>query len=256
MYWRPVASSDPKSNTWTMFGCTSRAAASASRRKRETKFESVARCSASSLTATCRSQPRVERELDRGHATDPEPALEAIAVCEERVCGHPSPGGTPPVAGGSSSRPLGVDGDRRLGRGGLGRSLGRRLGRRLRRRLGRRLGRGLGRRRVGVSSGSGALHSSAMRPSRYSSQSLRFALSSLSVLRGSPESWSSASLTASRARSHSPASKASRASADERRRADRRPPAGSVRLLRSRSRRAPARPARPRGAGSGTTWGP
>ena len=52
MYWRPVASSEPKSKTWTMFGCTSRAAASASRRKRDTKLESAARCSASSLTAT------------------------------------------------------------------------------------------------------------------------------------------------------------------------------------------------------------
>ena len=49
---RAVASSSPKSNTWTMLGCTSRAAASASRRKRWTKPSSTARCSASSLTAT------------------------------------------------------------------------------------------------------------------------------------------------------------------------------------------------------------
>src|SRR5436853_512430 len=39
-----------------MLGCTSRAAANASRRKRDTKFSSSARCSASNLTATSRSK--------------------------------------------------------------------------------------------------------------------------------------------------------------------------------------------------------
>ena len=45
----------PTSWTVTMFGCWSRAAASASRRKRATKASSSARCSARSFTATGRS---------------------------------------------------------------------------------------------------------------------------------------------------------------------------------------------------------
>ena len=99
MYWRPVDSSEPKSNTWTMFGCTSRAAASASRRKRETKLESARQVLGQQLDGHVALQPRVERELHGGHAADAEPAFEAVAVCEERVGGHPSSGGTPPVPG-------------------------------------------------------------------------------------------------------------------------------------------------------------
>ena len=55
MKWRCDSSSSPESKTCTMLGCCSRAAASASRRKRATKSTSSARCSASSFTATWRS---------------------------------------------------------------------------------------------------------------------------------------------------------------------------------------------------------
>ena len=106
MNWRPVASSAPKSKTCTMFGCTSRAAASASRRKRETKFASCGQVLGEQLDRHVALQPRVERELHGRHAADAEAALEAVAVCEERVGGHPSSsGGTPPVPGGSSGVP-------------------------------------------------------------------------------------------------------------------------------------------------------
>ena len=54
----PVRSSRPESKTCTMLGCTRRAAAWASRRKRETNVGSSARCSASSFTATLRSRRR------------------------------------------------------------------------------------------------------------------------------------------------------------------------------------------------------
>ena len=56
-YW-PLRWSWPESNTCTMFGWISRAAACASRWKRETNAGSSARCSASSLTATWRSRRR------------------------------------------------------------------------------------------------------------------------------------------------------------------------------------------------------
>jgi hypothetical protein len=55
MKWRVEGSSSPESNTCTMFGCCSRAAASASRLKRATNASSSDRCSASSFTATGRS---------------------------------------------------------------------------------------------------------------------------------------------------------------------------------------------------------
>ena len=75
-----VGSSWPESNTWTMFGCWSRAAASASRRKRATKSSSSARCSASSFTATGALEHGVDREEDGGHAARAEPALDAVAA--------------------------------------------------------------------------------------------------------------------------------------------------------------------------------
>ena len=77
-YW-PVRSSRPESNTWTMFGCTRRAAACASRWKRDTNAGSSARCSASSLTATWRSRRRSMREVHRGHAAEAQPALQPVA---------------------------------------------------------------------------------------------------------------------------------------------------------------------------------
>ena len=58
MKYRPLPSSRPESKTWTMFGWIKRAAACASRWKRDTKAGSSARCSASSLTATWRSRRR------------------------------------------------------------------------------------------------------------------------------------------------------------------------------------------------------
>jgi hypothetical protein len=61
---------------------------------------------------------------------------------------------------------------------------------------------------VSVGSGFGASQSSAIRPSRYSSQFLMFCFSSLSVLRGRPESSRWASRTAPRAAPHLPASAA------------------------------------------------
>ena len=80
MYWRWVASSRPKSKTWTMLGCTSRAADSASRRKRATNWLSSARCSASSLTATSRSR----RVVEGAHAR---------STCRPRRGGRPARSG-------------------------------------------------------------------------------------------------------------------------------------------------------------------
>ena len=75
-------------------------------------------------------QPRVERELDGGHAADAEAALEPVAVGEELLGGHQAV-----LVAGAAGRSVGVG--RGLGRR-LGGRLGRRLGGRLRRRLGRR----------------------------------------------------------------------------------------------------------------------
>ena len=127
-------------------------------------------------------QPRVERELHRGHAADPEPAFQAIAVCEEGVGGHPSPGGTPPEPGGSSVGPSSppVPGST-VGSGvtvgfsvGLGVGVSRRrLGR------GRRLGRRLRRRRRGRRLRLGLALLSRSASSRCATQSRRFALQRL-----------------------------------------------------------------------------
>ena len=87
MYWRWVASSRPKSKTWTMLGCTSRAAASASRRKRATNWSSSARCSASSLTATSRSRRSSKASYDGRHAADAE-ALAQLVAAGEDLAGH------------------------------------------------------------------------------------------------------------------------------------------------------------------------
>ena len=135
----------PESNTWTMFGCCSLAAASASRRKRATKASSSARCSASSFTATARSSTVSMRQEDGRHAAGAEPALEPVAARDLGGGGHQS------VASRASSPgpagplwPLGVATRRRrrsssgCGSGSVG------VGRRLRSgssRWGRRLGR-------------------------------------------------------------------------------------------------------------------
>ena len=87
MYWRWVASSRPKSKTWTMLGCTSRATDSASRRKRATNWSSSARCSASSLTATSRSRRSVEGAHDGRHAADAQ-ALAQLVATREDLAGH------------------------------------------------------------------------------------------------------------------------------------------------------------------------
>ena len=111
-------------------------------------------------------QPRVERELDRGHAADAEPALEAVAVGEERLGGHPSSSGEHrrcPLVPRAARRPSGVDG------GGRGRRRRRRAsaspsasasGSASPSASASRSASAVG---VGVSSGSGASHSAAMR---------------------------------------------------------------------------------------------
>ena len=81
-----------------MFGCCSRAAASASRRKRATKASSSARCSASSLTATGRSSTVSLRQEDGGHAAGAEPALDPVAAGDLGGRAHsPPPLRPPPV---------------------------------------------------------------------------------------------------------------------------------------------------------------
>ena len=83
MKWRPLGSSRPKSKTCTMFGCTSRAAASASRRKRETNCWSSARCSASSLTATWRSSRRSNASWTVDMPPKPEALAQLVAAGDE-----------------------------------------------------------------------------------------------------------------------------------------------------------------------------
>ena len=93
-------------------------------------------------------QPRVERELDGGHAADAEPAFEPVAVGEELLGGHQR---RPPAS--RSARRAPRSGARRLGRGrggrggAVGASVGVGVGG-----VGRR--RGLGRRLRGLASAS------------------------------------------------------------------------------------------------------
>ena len=147
-----MASSAPKSNTCTMFGCTSRAAASASRRKRDDEAGVLRQVLGQQLDGHAALEPRVHGELHGRHAADAESAFQAVAVCEQGVGGHPSSsGGTPPEPFGSvgpCSPPLpgstvAVGSGVCVGVGvGVGVSVG--VGRRR-----RRLGRARGRRRRG-----------------------------------------------------------------------------------------------------------
>ena len=68
-----------------MFGWISRAAASASRWKRDTNAGSEARCSASSFTRDVALEALVEREMHGRHAARPEPALEPVAPGDQDV---------------------------------------------------------------------------------------------------------------------------------------------------------------------------
>ena len=80
MYWRPLASSRPKSKTCTMFGCTSRAAASASRRKRETNCCVVGEMLGEQLHRDVALEPAVEREHDGRHAAAAQALAQLVAV--------------------------------------------------------------------------------------------------------------------------------------------------------------------------------
>ena len=147
-------------------------------------------------------QPRVERELDRGHAADPEAVLEPVAVGEEGVGGHRSlPGrntvaaagssvgaGSPPEPG-SVGAAVGVG----VGRGRRGRRRGRRRRSGSRSASGVSVGVSVGA-GVGVSSGS-ALHCSSIWPSRWSSQSRRFCLAPRRSCAGARRAAARASLT-------------------------------------------------------------
>ena len=66
-----------------MFGWRSTVAASASRRKRIAMSVSAITSRRSSLTATARSSLRVERAMDRGHATEADDLAEPVAAADE-----------------------------------------------------------------------------------------------------------------------------------------------------------------------------
>ena len=86
-----VSSSRPKSKTCTTLGCTSRAAASASRRKRGDEARVLRQVLGEQLDRDVALQPRVEREQDRRHAAHAQAALELVAVGEELVSHHVIP---------------------------------------------------------------------------------------------------------------------------------------------------------------------
>ena len=153
-------SSSPKSKTCTMFGCTSRAAASASRRKRETNCVVVGEVLGEQLHGDVALEPPVERELDRRHAADAQPVAELVAAGDASrrplIGRHPARrrcvgAGAVAAAAPASAAPVGVVAGgvvggrsssvvrgrrRRRRRGRSGRRRGRRLRHRLRRSCG------------------------------------------------------------------------------------------------------------------------
>ena len=87
MYWRWVASSRPKSKTWTMLGCTSRATDSASRRKRATNWLVVGQVLGQQLDGHVALEALVEGAHDGRHAADAQ-ALAQLVAAREDLAGH------------------------------------------------------------------------------------------------------------------------------------------------------------------------
>ena len=124
-----MSSSSPKSNTCTMLGCTSRAAASASRRKRDDEARVLGQVLGQQLDRDVALQARVERELRRSTSRRRRGGGRAGSG-RRRVVGHPVVLGAtpPPPAVPPSASAVGVGVRRRGGRRCRRRRLRRRLG--------------------------------------------------------------------------------------------------------------------------------